>query len=364
MAGLLDAFAEIEASGIYSNFGPVNTRFEQALTRELFGGAGGAVTSCNATVALMLAIKQAAAGQDGRRRHALMPSFTFAATAQAALWAGLSPLLCDIRPDTWLACPDGERALLERHGAEVAVIVACTTFGNLIDLDRYRAMAARHGCALVVDAAAALGTADADGRQFGAGSPEPVVFSMHATKAFATAEGGVTHCADPARLAALRAMGNFGFEAPRSASLPGLNAKLPEVTAAMATAKLAEFPRVVAHRLAAEQAYRAALPDFAFQTMTCPTYAPVFASVLLPRALAPRREAIRADMLARGVRTGAYFDPHVARQPYLAAHSLSGPLPVADDAAARIVNLPMSDALTDADVARVCQALRSACARA
>lgn len=368
IASLLHEIDAIEQAGIYSNYGPVNRRFEDALVTRLFGGAGGALTSCNATIALMLALKQATARQADkpgpRRRFALMPSFGFAATAQAALWAGLSPLFCDIAPDTWLACPDSEARLLARHGDEVAVLLACTTFGNAADLDRYRALASRHGCAVVVDAAAALGSTDAAGRQFGAGAPEPIVFSMHATKAFATLEGGVIYSADHARLSELRAMGNFGFVEPRSASLPGLNAKLNEVTAAMALAKLDDFPGIVSHRLSAEAAYRALLPEFEFQRMTCARYAPVFASILLPREMAPRRAAIRAEMAAQGVQTGAYFDPHMARQPYLRDSGVAGDLPVSDDVAARMVNLPMSDRLTHDDVLRVADSLRDACAAA
>jgi dTDP-4-amino-4,6-dideoxygalactose transaminase len=66
-------------------------------------------------------------------------------------------------------------------------------------------------------------------------------------------------------------------------------------------------------------------------------------------------------MLEEGVQTGAYFDPHMARQPYLADASLAGPLPVTDDLSARIVNLPMSDTISDADVSRASDALRRAC---
>jgi dTDP-4-amino-4,6-dideoxygalactose transaminase len=361
LAGLIDAIAAIERSGVYSNYGPVNSRFEQAVAARLFAGRSGALTACNATLALMLALKRATLGQDRRRRFALMPSFSFAATAQAALWAGLTPLLCDIAVDDWLACPDREAELLARHGDEVAVLLACTTFGNPVDLPRYRALADRYGFRIVVDAAAALGSVDADGVNFGAGAPEPAVFSMHATKAFATSEGGLICSSDPALLADLRAMGNFGFTEPRSAGLPGLNAKMDELTAALALAKLAEFPSVAARRQRAELRYRALLPDFSFQRMACASYAPIFASVLLPRELAPRRSAVRSAMLEEGVQTGAYFDPHMARQPYLADASLAGPLPVTDDLSARIVNLPMSDSISDADVSRASDALRRAC---
>ena len=94
--------AAIEASGVYSNYGPVNTLLEQDLQERIFGG-GSCLTVCNATIGLMLAIREVI-GEDrpAARRFALMPSFTFAATAQAAVWCGLTPLFCDIDPETWM----------------------------------------------------------------------------------------------------------------------------------------------------------------------------------------------------------------------------------------------------------------------
>ena len=150
-----------------------------------------------------------------------MPSFTFAAAAQAAMWAGLVPLLCDIDPRDWLPDAGAELRLLQRHGADIAVIFPYATFGAALDISRYDALSERFGIPVVVDAAASLGSLEPGGRNFGAGSRHPVVFSMHATKAFATGEAGLVHCADPARIAELRDMANFGFGAPRSAHHAG-----------------------------------------------------------------------------------------------------------------------------------------------
>src|SRR5947199_2386026 len=96
LSELVDQLAQIEASNIFSNYGPVNTRLEQSFTARFFGGRGACVSVCNATIGLMLAIRMAiGTTSDKKRRYALMPSFTFAATAHAAIWAGLTPLLCD-----------------------------------------------------------------------------------------------------------------------------------------------------------------------------------------------------------------------------------------------------------------------------
>ena len=221
----------LEQSGIFSNFGPVNTRFEQEMLERFFGGEGACTTVCNATIGLMLAIKETV-GEQPAGQFALMPSFTFAATAHAALWCGLTPLLCDIHPTNWAADPAAESELLARYAGKIAVVMPYATFGYPIDLEHYKKLAAQLGVPVVVDAAASLGTFDEHGHGFGSGFSGSVVYSMHATKSFAVEEAGLIYSANPDRIAKLRAMCNFGFGEPRTATMAGLNGKLSEVRVA------------------------------------------------------------------------------------------------------------------------------------
>src|SRR5436309_11262802 len=106
LSELVEQLAAIEASSIYSNYGPVNTRLEQSLIRDFFGGHGACVSVCNATIGLMLAIRMAiGTARDKTRCYALMPSCTFAATAHAGRWAGLTLRRCDIEPEAWPPSP-------------------------------------------------------------------------------------------------------------------------------------------------------------------------------------------------------------------------------------------------------------------
>jgi dTDP-4-amino-4,6-dideoxygalactose transaminase len=130
--------AAIEASGWFSNYGPMNTKFERAIIDTVFGGEGACLTVCNATIGLMIALRRAGELRPGTgHRYALMPSFTFAATAHAALWAGLTPLLYDIDELAWTPSPAAEEELLKQYGSEIAVLLPYATFGNGIDLDHY-----------------------------------------------------------------------------------------------------------------------------------------------------------------------------------------------------------------------------------
>ncbi len=358
LSELTAELAAIDDSGIYSNYGPVNTRFENELTDTLFGGVGGCLTVCNATIGLMLAIRHAIGRGTPRRRFVLMPSFTFAATAHAALWNNLTPLLYDIDPQTWLPCADAEAALLAAYSDQIAAIVPYATFGNCLDLARYDRISEQHGIPVVVDAAASLGSVDAQGHGFGARSRHSIVFSMHATKTFAVGEAGVIYNADPDALAAMRAMGNFGFTEPRTARLPGLNSKMGEVTALQALAKLAEFPRVVAHREALAAQYQRLLPGWIFQKMTGLRQAHQFMPVLLPDSYAGTREAFILELKHHGIGAAMYFSPHLAEQPYFREVCTMGPLPVTEQIAGRLVSLPLSDPLTAEHVSVVCTRVR------
>ena len=357
LSHLVAELQALEASGIYSNYGPLNSRLEQALTEQIFDGRGGCLTVNNATTGLIIAIREAAANSAGRRL-ALMPSFTFAATGHAVLWAGLTPLLCDIDPETWNISAAAEEALLRAHAGEIACLVPYACFGNGIDLERYARIAHDTGIGVVVDAAASLGSLDEAGHGFGAGFPPAVVYSMHATKTFATGEAGVIHCGDAERLARLRTMGNFGFGRPREATMPGLNSKLSEVGALLGLAKLGEFANVVGHREALAALYRQNLPGFQFQRTIGRRIAYQFVPLLLPENCRMSRPAIIEALAAEGIGAAHYFSPHLAEQDYFAGVCRKGDLTETAGIAARIISLPIADEMTGAEVLSVCAVLR------
>ncbi|MES2988631.1 MAG: DegT/DnrJ/EryC1/StrS family aminotransferase, partial [Pseudomonadota bacterium] len=352
LSEMADALRAVENAGTYSNGGPVVRRFEANLVEQCFGGEGACIAVANATLGLMLAIRQARTGRSGQ--YALMPSFTFAAAAHAAIWAGLTPLICDVDPSDWTACAATEAALLERYGEQIAVVVPYDTFNTGLDLGRYDT----YGVGVVIDAAASLGGLNAQGRGYGTGSRFACVYSMHATKPFAVAEGGVIYSADAALIDQFRTMHNFGFGAPRMATELGMNAKLPEVLGVLAEAKLAGIEQVATHRAALAAAYRAELPDFAFQTIHGTRQVCQFMPLLLPAET--DREAVIAQLAAQGIGSGKYFSPHLAQQPYFQQSCVIEPTPVSDRIAARILSLPITDVMSIDDVTTIAGALKYA----
>jgi dTDP-4-amino-4,6-dideoxygalactose transaminase len=154
-------------------------------------------------------------------------------------------------------------------------------------------------------------------------------------------------------------MSSFGFGEPRTATMAGLNGKLSEVGALLGQLRLADYDRITAHRAELFSRYRAALPEFEFQPQTPGMQAHQFVPALLPPAVSGRRQEIRAELTNRGIVTGTYFSPHLFEQPYFRKVCVAGALPVCDDVSARIISLPLFDAMTHQEVDYVVECLRA-----
>jgi dTDP-4-amino-4,6-dideoxygalactose transaminase len=155
-------------------------------------------------------------------------------------------------------------------------------------------------------------------------------------------------------------MSSFGFGEPRSATMPGLNAKLSEVGALLGRLRLVDYDCITEHRATLVNRYRSRLQDLEFQMQAPGIQAHQFVPVLLPRELAGRRAAIREQMANLGVATGAYFSPHLMEQPYFKKASVAGRLEVCNDVSARMISLPLFDTMTHHEVDLVTEVFRHA----
>ena len=354
---LLPYLQQMDRTRIYSNFGPLNAKFEARVMAEYFGDVGAAVTVHNATVGLMLAVK---AAMRPKGRLAVMPSFTFAATAQAALWCGLQPYFVDVRSDNF--CINEEKLVdtVAGLGDEVGVVMPYAAFGTSCDLEIYAALQLR-GIPVVVDAAASFGTLQND-QQFGCGFPGFVVFSFHATKAFGIGEGGMVYSGSTEGIRHVRESSNFGFSTERRSEVQGLNGKLSEYGAAVGLAALDHYEARIARREAIYRAYVAAMSGrnmldrgWALQATTG-RIAHQFMTVLCPTGI--DRERLILELDRRGVQARTYFSPPCHQHPVF-SNCPRTLLTVTDDLSARVLNLPMWDDMADDDVDAVVEALAS-----
>jgi len=203
------------------------------------------------------------------------------------------------------------------------------------------------GVPLLVDSAAGFGATAEDGQPLGR-QGDAEVFSFHATKPFAIGEGGLltTMREDVADRAARLA--NFGFEDGVVHDAPGLNAKLPEWSAATALAVLDGYDGVLAARRAAavELLERLAPFGYAWQAGTAGA-AWQFVPLLAPSAGV--RDAALGSARERGVELRTYFSVPLHRMPAFASLSIAGSLRRTEDLAARALSLPMANDQSPAD---------------
>lgn len=356
-AELAEDFDEIVQANWYTNFGPKERKFARAVG-EYLGPDLHVATFGNATLALIAAL-HATVGPGTRDRYLLMPSFTFVAVAEAALWAGYRPWFIDIDADTWQPSAPSARAVLECSRDRVAGILLANVFGvGNPQVGAWEDLAAQWDLPIVLDSAAGFGSAYADGERLGRrGACE--IFSFHATKALAIGEGGALVSRDPRLVEQAYEFQNFGF-AGRGCTRLGMNGKMQEICAAIGLRQLAGLDRRLASRRNVFDRYRAELScvGVRFQP-NADASSLCYASACCKSA--DHKAAVVASLHQDAIRAHDYYNPPQHLQPYFVANSelvRSADLTVTEDICSRIVSLPVHDYMAADDVARVIAAVQ------
>src|SRR5581483_1002977 len=209
--------------------------FEEEVCRQT--GVAHAVAMSSCTAGLMLAARALGLPEGA---EVIVPSFTFAATAQALLWNGLVPVFCDCRPDTLTVDP-------------------AYVYGLPPDVDALAALGARRGVPVYFDSAQGLGAEFQGRRAGGFGACE--IFSLSPTKVVTSIEGGVV-CTDDAALAAqLRSMRDYGKDPRKGEDMVhlGLSARMSELHAAVGLLSLRRVDDLVKARRHLIEVYRTRL---------------------------------------------------------------------------------------------------------
>jgi dTDP-4-amino-4,6-dideoxygalactose transaminase len=343
--------AQCVADNWVSSVGPFVTEMERRLAA--LSARRHAVATVNGTAALHLALLALGVG---RGDLVVVPDWTFAATANAVVHAGATPLFVDVTEESWtLDATLLDRALADHKGRVKAAIVV-HALGHPGDMDAIMPVAARHRVPVVEDAAGAIG-ASYKGRpvgSFGAAA----IFSFNGNKV-ATAGGGGMVVADDDAIA--RTVRHLSTQARPGADYihdaAGFNYRMTNLNAAVGLAQLERLDDMVAikRRIAARYAEAVAgRADMSFM----PRRAWAESSAWLSSVLVARADdaAALVDHLARSAIEARVFWRALSPQaPYRGApRLLSG---VAAALSGRVVSLPCSTSLSDADQGRVLDAL-------
>jgi dTDP-4-amino-4,6-dideoxygalactose transaminase len=314
------------------------------------------VPVASGTTGLLAAVSAVLTRRRRTNGWAILPSFTFPATAQAALWNGLEPRLVDVDPRHWHMDPAALERELSAPDSKVAVVLAVSSFGTpppAAVRERWERACAQAGVPLIVDSAAGFGGWADDGRAIGVQGDVEVV-SFHATKPFAIGEGGGVLTRDPGIAEEVRRAINFGLGADHAVVAPhALNGKMSELHAATALAVLDEFDAILeARRSAAERIRGVARPGVSWQE-GCERSTWQFVPVAFEH---PAARTVAATTSAATLETRIYYQPLHRMKPF--ARCSAGELPVTEDLASRMLALPMANDLSAREIELIGEPLR------
>ena len=344
--------------------GPKVAEFEQAFAARMQAEHAVALSSCTTALHLALVVAGIGAGDD-----VVVPSFSFIATANAAVYVGARPVFADVDPVTGNLTADSIKAALT---PETRAVIAVDQGGVPVDLVPIRALCDPLGIAVVEDAACGAGS-NYRGRPVGAGA-DVAAWSFHPRKILTTGEGGMLTTNRPdwaARARRLREHGmSIGAAERHRSTLPpaerylevGYNFRMTDLQAAIGIVQLGKLDEVVSRRRELAAQYQRAFegvrglrcvadPDDAeanyqaFWIEVGPDY-PVDRDALLARLAAADVSARRGIMASH--RQPAYADRDFG----------SATLSTTERLTDRTIILPLYHQMTDAEQRRIIDVLR------
>ena len=344
------AFARVVRDGGFI-LGEEVGRFEAAWA--VACGAEHCVGVASGTAALALMLRAAGIG---RGDEVIVPAHTYIASALGVILAGARVVLCDVDEGTGLIDPDAAAAVV---GPQTAAILPVHLYGQVCDMPELGRLAQRRGLALFEDAAQAHGARGHGGIAGSLG--DAAAFSFYPSKNLGALGDGGAICTNDAVLAErARKLRNLGQARKGEHLAIGANERLDALQAAMLRVKL---PRLAAGN-AARRHHAATYGERFAGRITTLEERPVSPCVyhLYPVRLAAR-DAVAKRLRLAGVATGLHYSPALHQQPALAGRVRTPEeLPRAEAWAAEELSLPMSPALSPAEVGRAADACLAAVA--
>lgn len=278
--------------------------------------------------------------------------FTFASTTHAIVRNGLTPIFCDINPDTYTIDVTKIEALITD---KTSAIIPVHVYGNICDVEAIQAIADKHNLKVIYDAAHAFGVTykGENVANFGDAS----MFSFHATKVFHSIEGGMVSFKNPDLYAVMNDRKNFGIRGPESVVYVGGNAKMNEFAAAMGICNLRHLDDEIAKRKSAVERYRERLGNVEGITL-CPIQENVktnyayFPVVFDKGIFGLSRDEVMDNLAKEGIGARKYFYP--LTNSFDCYDYDVNSTPVALDISLKILTLPLFADLDVETVDKIC----------
>lgn len=338
-------------SGVLTNQGPYAERLEQALA--YYFNLPNIVVVGNATVGLMLALQSMEIGGG----EVITPSFTFAATSDAIVWAGLEPVFADIDPNTLCLDPLAVEKLI---GPQTGAIMPVHPFGGFCEVESFKALAQKYNLKLIYDSAQAVAIYYKEQPAGIFGDAE--VFSMHATKVLPAGEGGFISTLHADLAERIRSTRNFGLN--NRNYLPGLNGKITEFAARLGLAALETLSQHLTRRAHIYQYLFESLKDLPglLWQQVSPNVQSNYQNLIV--RIEANEFGLSADELAVALRydnitTRRYFSPCLHQMPVFSKYR-RGPLLHSELVTTQSISLPLYSDMTEIEAEIIANAIHLA----
>jgi perosamine synthetase len=318
-----------------------------------------AVAVSSGTAALHLALL---AHDIGPGDEVITTPFSFAATANAILMAGATPVFVDIEADTFNLDPAQVKAAITPR---TKALLPVHLYGHPAAMRQFESLAATYRLALIEDACQAH-AASIDGQM--AGSFGTGCFSFYATKNMTTGEGGMITTNDTALAERLRLLRNHGQQERYRHLTLGYNLRMTEMQAALGMAQLDKLQRFTRQRIANAAVLTAALHEAVQTPVVRAGCRHVYHQYTI--RVPQKRDEWAARLGERGIGTGIHYPRPIHRQPFYREHPTlfrivgahDGRLPVAERAAQEVLSLPVHPALCEEELATITSEVLRLCA--
>lgn len=342
----------IDATRWYSNRGPLLWELEERLSAHFGVVEHAVVLLSSGSTALEAAILAHAGEATSDRPLALIPSYTFAATALTAIRSGYQPCFLDVDPDSWMLDPAQVAAhpMLSRAG----LVMPVAAYGRRPDMAGWERFQADTGVPVVIDAAAAFEQVERDATLIS--YDVPLVLSLHATKSFSTAEGGAVLWRSPQGQQTVGRIANFGMDDTRRCLGIGFNGKLSEYHAAVGLAQLDVWSARQQALVALAEGYRRAFDGSGSAGRLALTPDLSGAYVLLEATDETHANRIASSCEAHAIAYRRWYGYGLNQEPVY-ADCPSDPTPVTRDLGTRHIGLPAAIDLEEADFSQLGRAL-------
>src|SRR5665647_292514 len=344
---------QIWDSKILTNGGPFHQQLEQALCDYL--GVKHIALFTNGTIALVTALQALRITGE-----VITTPYSFVATSHSLLWNGIRPVFADIDPVTLNLDPARIEAAIT---PQTTAIMPVHCYGHPCDVAAIQKIADNYGLKVIYDAAHAFGVQSEGVSVLNHGDLS--VLSFHATKVFNTFEGGAIVCHDAKTKQRIDNLKNFGIVDEVTVVAPGINGKMSEINAAFGLLQLQHIDQALARRKEIDATYRELLTHVkgircvqnAGETVANYSYFPI----LVDENYSISRDALYQKLKDQGIFARRYFYPLISDFPMYrgmpSAHRDN--LPVATDAAFKVLCLPIYPALQQEEQGRIINFIRA-----